>query len=275
LNNDRCTRWFLPLLILPLPTASPSFLLVFLLSLILHARPCFYCILLLIALFTSSCYWQPVPTLSLLERHPSVLASLTNDTLASLPNLTPLRDRCWCDVTDGNVFEPFNVSKWEEKSLRRMLKAAQPTPTPTPEKLHAEPTNTSLSDQPSNHGRDEIDSCASAPSDLSQDSAHFWLQSPITRYLLGQWNDFRRAVQKVNCEKEKSVRKNAFVEPPTPEPIRTTTVSPPDQPRSGMPHSPVKTTPPSPLPLLRRKYDLSEYGIDIILDLGFGRLEEI
>ncbi|KAH0838667.1 hypothetical protein J3R83DRAFT_6994 [Lanmaoa asiatica] len=35
----RCTRWFLPLLLLPLPTAPPYFLVLFLLTLALHARP--------------------------------------------------------------------------------------------------------------------------------------------------------------------------------------------------------------------------------------------
>jgi len=36
---SRCTRWFLPLLLLPLPTASPFFLVLFLISLTMHAKP--------------------------------------------------------------------------------------------------------------------------------------------------------------------------------------------------------------------------------------------
>lgn len=77
--DSRCTRWFIPLLLLPLPAAPPYFLLVYLLTLTLHARPwydslflhfptlfdffdSFYCIILLTALFISSCYWQPIPT---------------------------------------------------------------------------------------------------------------------------------------------------------------------------------------------------------------------
>lgn len=35
----RCTRWFLPLLLLPLPTAPPYFLVLFLFSLTMHAKP--------------------------------------------------------------------------------------------------------------------------------------------------------------------------------------------------------------------------------------------
>ena len=35
----RCTRWYLPLVLLPLPIAPPYFLVLFLLSTTLHARP--------------------------------------------------------------------------------------------------------------------------------------------------------------------------------------------------------------------------------------------
>lgn len=35
----RCTRWFIPLLILPLPSSPPYFLIIFLISMIIHARP--------------------------------------------------------------------------------------------------------------------------------------------------------------------------------------------------------------------------------------------
>jgi hypothetical protein len=35
----RCTRWFIPLLILPLPSSPPYFLILFLISMIIHARP--------------------------------------------------------------------------------------------------------------------------------------------------------------------------------------------------------------------------------------------
>lgn len=37
--SRRCTRWYLPLLLLPLPTAPPYFLLLFLVSITIHAKP--------------------------------------------------------------------------------------------------------------------------------------------------------------------------------------------------------------------------------------------
>jgi len=138
-----CTRWFLPLLLLPLPTAPPYFLVLFVFSLTLHAKPCFYCIVLLTTLFVSSCYWQPFPLDNPLAAPWSENITTFADALkASLPtNYNPgpafpsvMRavDRCWCEFT-GSFFEPFNVSHWEylsvlkvSQDLQRRRKAAVP-----------------------------------------------------------------------------------------------------------------------------------------------------
>jgi len=116
-----CTRWYLPLLFLPFPHASPFFLIVFLFSLTLHARPCLYCILLLVALFTSSCYWEPIP-MSTLSIPPSAL-NLTYPEPPSVDysssTLIRLVDRCWCDFGLTPFFDPFNNTRWEEVSLER------------------------------------------------------------------------------------------------------------------------------------------------------------
>jgi len=125
-----CTRWFLPLILLPLPTAPPFLLILFLFSLTMHARPCFYCIVLLTALFVSSCYWQPLPLDSPLSIPWSENITTFSDALnASIPlsaspshkpAIIKLVDRCWCDLTFGELFEPFNVKRWEAKSLDRL-----------------------------------------------------------------------------------------------------------------------------------------------------------
>ncbi|KAF8508748.1 hypothetical protein JB92DRAFT_571546 [Gautieria morchelliformis] len=136
-----CTRWFLPLLLLPLPTASPYFLFLFFFSLTLHARPCFYCIVLLTALFTSSCYWQPVPTRALLQASftnvtsspllylPNASVSDENTLQASqllpVPRLATLSDRCWCDLSGGHLFDPYNITLWQLTSLSRTLGATK------------------------------------------------------------------------------------------------------------------------------------------------------
>ncbi|CAE6511865.1 unnamed protein product [Rhizoctonia solani] len=134
-----CTRWYLPLLLLPFPSAPPFFLLVLVFSLTLHARPCLYCIVLLVALFTSSCHWAPtpldIPSHALESIYPSLATSRPTIDLQSLLNAsepapTPTNaaptprvtysarlerpKRCWC--TPYNIFEPFNATKWDQRA---------------------------------------------------------------------------------------------------------------------------------------------------------------
>ncbi|KAN0100984.1 hypothetical protein V8E55_000968 [Tylopilus felleus] len=126
-----CTRWFLPLLLLPLPTAPPYFLVLFLLTLALHARPCFYCIILLAALFLSSCYWQSFPLDSNLSvpwaDNITTFSEALNATMPPhlstfhfAPPIVRVADRCWCDFASG-LFEPYDVQKWERDSVQRAV----------------------------------------------------------------------------------------------------------------------------------------------------------
>ncbi|KII86400.1 hypothetical protein PLICRDRAFT_56110 [Plicaturopsis crispa FD-325 SS-3] len=124
-----CTRWFLPLLLLPMPTAQPYFLILFLFSLMMHARPCFYCIMLLSAIFWSSCHWQPFPLDAQLSAPWDSQIKTFGDALnASIypvvempqPPVIRLQDRCWCDLRSGSVFAPFNVTDWEFTSVQRL-----------------------------------------------------------------------------------------------------------------------------------------------------------
>ncbi|KAK0544008.1 hypothetical protein OC844_007519, partial [Tilletia horrida] len=52
-----CLRWWIPLFLLPFPTAPPSFLLLFIIAYVFHTRPCAYCGVIIVGLFVSSCYW--------------------------------------------------------------------------------------------------------------------------------------------------------------------------------------------------------------------------
>ncbi|KAL0950602.1 hypothetical protein HGRIS_007394 [Hohenbuehelia grisea] len=124
-----CTRWFLPLLLLPLPTAPPYFLLLFLISLTMHAKPCFYCIILLSTLFISSCYWQPFPLDSSLSVpwsenittfSEALNATISLDYQKPLPSVLRAVDRCWCDFSTNGLFEPYNVSHWERVSVEKL-----------------------------------------------------------------------------------------------------------------------------------------------------------
>ncbi|KAK0197669.1 hypothetical protein F5146DRAFT_972150 [Armillaria mellea] len=123
-----CARWFLPLLLLPLPTAPPYFLLLFLLSLMMHAKPCFYCIILIMGLFISSCNWQPfsldTPLTSRWVENIITYSDALTASLSSLPHGAQMPatiravDRCWCDLS--SFFEPFNMFQWEHDSVNRL-----------------------------------------------------------------------------------------------------------------------------------------------------------
>ncbi|KAK6521167.1 hypothetical protein TWF506_001395 [Arthrobotrys conoides] len=71
-----CLRSWLPLLFIP-TSASPAFIVMFLISTYLFHRPCPYCSVIMLILFTSSCQWS---------------------------------DRCFLDTNNGHWFEPRILS---------------------------------------------------------------------------------------------------------------------------------------------------------------------
>ena len=86
----------------------------------------FNCIVVLTALFLSSCYWQPVTLDTPLYRpwddntttfgH-ALKAMLPQNSTLDVP-VVQFADRCWCDVTNKVFFQPFNVTQWEVDSLK-------------------------------------------------------------------------------------------------------------------------------------------------------------
>ncbi|KAF9915103.1 hypothetical protein BX616_006882 [Lobosporangium transversale] len=70
-----CIRTFLPLLLMPFPSTAPYFVILYAISLYRHHRPCVYCILTVILLFTTTCYWGA--------------------------------DRCWIDLNGLRIFDPI------------------------------------------------------------------------------------------------------------------------------------------------------------------------
>ncbi|KIL70579.1 hypothetical protein M378DRAFT_471729 [Amanita muscaria Koide BX008] len=47
-------------------------------------------------------------------------ASLPTNYSQPLPTVIRAVDRCWCDLSAGSFFEPFNVSRWEHLSVARL-----------------------------------------------------------------------------------------------------------------------------------------------------------
>ncbi|KZV77466.1 hypothetical protein PENSPDRAFT_1921 [Peniophora sp. CONT] len=95
----------------------------------------FYCILLLSALFVSSCHWSPVTfdeplSRPLIGKHHNATTfgdalALSLDTIhlsvpeENLPSIIRLQDRCWCDPGVSTLFEPFDILRWELSSVVR------------------------------------------------------------------------------------------------------------------------------------------------------------
>jgi len=254
---SRCTRWFLPLLLLPLPTASPFFLVLFLISLTMHAKPwsvhppfglslltfgfSFYCIILLSTLFISSCYWQPFPTDTPLStpwsENISTFTDAINATLPpSLPRPAVIRaaDRCWCDFTNGAFFEPFNVSHWEYLSVQRLKDSLEKN------KSSEEPLQEHLRKLPDALG--------------GLNSIH----NPRNSTLSNVWSALKMLSPSIYRPLSNYMESDEVM-PSEPPPLTETSYS------EGIPpNADVKR-----LPLIRKEYDLERYGFSIVLDFSW------
>ncbi|KZV88030.1 hypothetical protein EXIGLDRAFT_751913 [Exidia glandulosa HHB12029] len=247
-----CTRWFLPLLLLPAPTAPAYFLLLFIISLTIHARPCVYCIMLLSALFGSSCYWQPLATDYLLARHPSLAPP--PEANITLPAYTPMPDRCWCDLYDS-VFQPFNTTRWEQRALVRVVRPAleeYKKARKVKEEAEAAAAKEELQQAQKEQEKQKQMECQPEP--------RHWLlrgDGPLTRFIVD------RLVGEPRCKTTpSSIAPDVTV---TVTHTHLVTVNAPSPSAAPAPAAAVQ-----PLPWLRRKYDLTPYGVGLILDFGIG-----
>jgi hypothetical protein len=195
----------------------------------------FYCIILLTALFLSSCYWQPVPftsTVSSAWATNATFATILNSLLSSpiaapLPAVIRLADRCWCDVSSSHLFEPFDIARWELASVEQ-LKEELERDSARIQQLSSSADEAQPLNQP-----DDDDSSAQSPS----------LESNLTS-------------------------QTATPSEPSPATVEPSTTEIPAGLLTG---PPVVSN--VDLPLLRRKYDLRPYGFSMILDFGWSREE--
>jgi hypothetical protein len=194
--------------------------------------PSFYCIILLTALFLSSCYWQPVPHASSVSSSwatnatfATVLASMLSSPIATpLPAVIRLADRCWCDVSSSHLFEPFDIGRWERASVEQL--------------------------------KEELERDAARLQQLSS-SEDEW-------ELLNNPEDGDSSAESQSSKSNlTSLSSTSSVSPPTVEP--SSTLAEPPSPNGP----PVVSS--EDLPLLRRKYDLRPYGFSMVLDFGWSR----
>jgi hypothetical protein len=213
----------------------------------MDARPCFYCIVLLSALFVSSCYWQPFPTDNALaspwSENITTFSQALNTSMSDfhepLPSVMRVVDRCWCDFSTGSVFQPFNVSQWEHASLTK-LKASLERQMMTEDVKEMEPWKTendskwNLTVSPGAR-----DTTTSLPLPRTSHGTPRGLLS-IVRLIYGQVNTGRSVSS--HPAPEFSTTESYRSKPPS---FRTV------------------------LSLLRREYDLRSYGLDVIIDFGW------
>jgi len=243
-----CTRWFLPLLLLPLPTAPPYFLILFLFSLTMHAKPCIYCIVLLTTLFISSCYWQPFPTDSPLtvpwSDNITTFSEALNSTLTpnhsyALPTVMRAVDRCWCDFSLGSFWEPFNVSQWEYLTVQRVRRDLERQQKDADAALAGIISQIPMS---TNDAMGLPNQTLLSPSNSTIPTSTIW------SWLM----NFPRGSQQASTAETRETDLSLLVEAQN-----TTSASQLMIPRN--------------LPFIRKEYDLRPYGIGLIVDLGWSR----
>ncbi|KAJ3879339.1 hypothetical protein F5051DRAFT_371261 [Lentinula edodes] len=230
-----CTRWYLPLILLPLPTAPPIFLLLFLFTLTMHAKPCFYCIILLSTLFVSTCYWSPIPldaplSVPWAENITTFREGLTSTLSPSyskpLPSMIQPADRCWCDLSTAGFFEPFNTSLWERMSVEKLKDTLE-------RQVRIEEKIKQLEFQVSENDTQSAQPSPTAYANVKSIAQGFW----------------------------SLLRSNGLMDPNPPSPPAELGTA-----RNISDPMPAIGTPP--LPLLRREYDLRRFGVGLVIDFG-------
>ncbi|KAI0089998.1 hypothetical protein BDY19DRAFT_941826 [Irpex rosettiformis] len=243
-----CTRWYLPLVLLPLPIAPPYFLALFLFSTTLHAKPCFYCIILLTSLFMASCYWPPVPIDTPLDRPWSdnittfaeaLISRMPNLPLEMIPPTIQIADRCWCDFSEG-FFEPYNTTQWEVNSVEGLKRHLEKQ---MREKVASEQTNVGMQGNASTL-QGEIEQGYKA---FSSSFKNIWDKINLSSYTLPTL-----LPNSTTVEYEETLHEEPSALPPTtPAPSASPSASAKLQSLS----SPWK------------EYDLRSYGFDMVIDL--------
>ena len=204
----------------------------------------FYCIILLTALFLSSCYWQPVPLDSSLSSSwatnatfATVLtAALSSSVTAPLPAVIRLADRCWCDVSSSRLFEPFDIARWERASIEQLKEELER------DAASAEQLSSAVG------GLNEGDRNPSASNGTVE--SQLSISEPPSQIPVSSTSPQSSSI---NTPAEKS----------------STHQIPAELPLSNGP----PVVPNVDLPLFRRRYDLRPYGFSMVLDFGWTREE--
>ncbi|KAG6918672.1 hypothetical protein DXG01_012489 [Tephrocybe rancida] len=228
----------------------------------MHAKPCFYCIVLLTTLFVSSCYWQPFPLDSPLStpwaENITTFAEALSNSLGPnypkpLPEVMQAVDRCWCDFSSGGFFEPFNVTHWEYVSVQRLKEDLEHKQKVEEAELKKEAINSTLT----------------PPASLAIDFSGIRMPQTIAPVptAVATLRSASRDIRSIFRLFQYALKGDANLIPPPSAPTPTARNSSPDTiispPRPS--HFKEKNA------FIRREYDLRPYGLGILVDFGWTR----
>lgn len=208
----------------------------------------FNCIVVLTALFLSSCYWQPVTLDTPLYRpwndnvttfEHALKTMLPQNSTLDVP-VVQFVDRCWCDVTNKVFFHPFNITQWEVDSLKFYVEDVVRQQKKEAEKKST--TETTLP-QPTNDTQPPAETAL-----LRSDVVNLW------KVVLSRW----KFMFTPSNESRPSVTPSTTLLPSQPieAPSKPTTV-----------HVPLRDQ--KLLPWWQREYSLRPYGYDITFEFGW------
>lgn len=228
-----------------------------------NALSSFYCIILLTTLFISTCYWPPISVDTLLTtpwaQNITTFGDALRATLASNytdpipPVMRPL-DRCWCDLSTGGLFEPYNISQWEVLSVKKqcsILEREQILENARHPAKPEEESNTFFISDNYDDDDDEEEVVSSVPTDTSPAStAGFWSRLNL-------------------IARGPPLQPKYQTPPPTPHQQQPRATSPPQPQENRMTDVPsqVPSSSNTQQPLIRPEYDLRPYGLGMIVDL--------
>lgn len=180
-----------------------------------------------------------------------------------IPTDIHIADHCWCDLTSGKFFEPFDLAKWELESvvkLRDELQFQRQLLAQTEEDTMEKDEARSEGEEPQAHVNST--SNANAPS------------APNAPMYASKWPSIIGSMW--SLLHPPSRLPSASVSQPTSHEATSTLVAsstsvttPTD---TGLTSSSVVLGVASTsLPLFRREYDLRPYGFDMVIDFGWSR----
>lgn len=231
--------------------------------------------LLLSALFTSSCYWQPLPITSSLTTPignattfaEALAANRTQEEVESipLPPVIHLLDRCWCNLASpGGLFAPSDLSLWEKASIerarwlmRKELNDAKEVAAAA-EAISGGAISDAWDSRANSSGVSIHGPLSTGPSNSSEAKSNGSTDSLANRirrlrdlFLLSFGPKSHTTSNELELERPQENLMHRG-----------------DEPHSGSPPSPSA----APLPLLRSYYDLRPYGLDVTIDFSWHRL---